>query len=490
MFQGLLEDISRKLPFYKSDFIVNQPRKVISVTFYLFFACLANAIAFGSLSGILTDGQIGVIEMLIATAIGGIIYSFLSAQPLILLGGTGPIVIFTALLLLTCKYFNLDFLPIYSWTGIWAGLILIILSLINASNLMRYFSRFTDDVFSALVSIIFIIEAVKNITNGFNGMSLMDDVPGIFGMFLAGGTCILAFIFRSSPRFFEKHKLFFKILTDFAPSLAIIIMSLIFILAPEVNIKAPTLPDSIKLTTSGRSWLIDIWSIPFIIKLLTIIPAFFAAVLLYLDQNITCHIINESEVPLKKGHGYHLDLLLVGTMTMVFSVFGLPWIVAATVHSVNHLKGLTKISDENVSTPIYVEENRISAFMIHFSIGLSLFGLAYIALIPMPVLFGLFIYMGFVSLQGNPFFFRTISLFIPVFQIYCRKEDMLASSKGKKIYTFSQLMCFLVLWVVKSSILGILFPIFIALCVPIRMLLKYCVSIDDLKYLDNLKSKK
>jgi hypothetical protein len=132
MFQGLLEDISRKLPFYKSDFIVNQPRKVISVTFYLFFACLANAIAFGSLSGILTDGQIGVIEMLIATAIGGIIYSFLSAQPLILLGGTGPIVIFTALLLLTCKYFNLDFLPIYSWTGIWAGLILIILSLINA----------------------------------------------------------------------------------------------------------------------------------------------------------------------------------------------------------------------------------------------------------------------------------------------------------------------------------------------------------------------
>ena len=103
------------------NFTITKPREVINVSFYLYFTCLANAIAFGSLSGILTNGQIGVIEMLIATSIGGVIYSLLSAQPIILLGGTGPIVIFTALFLSTCNNFNLNFLPVYAWISIWAG---------------------------------------------------------------------------------------------------------------------------------------------------------------------------------------------------------------------------------------------------------------------------------------------------------------------------------------------------------------------------------
>ena len=488
IFQGLFFDISQKRPFYKSDFVVTKPNKVISTSFYLYFACLANAIAFGSLSGILTSGQIGVIEMLYATAIGGIIYSLLSAQPLILLGGTGPIVVFTALLLVTCNFYNLNFLHVYAWTGLWAGIILVIASITNASNLMRFFSRFVDDIFAALVSVIFIIEAFKNLIHGFHGFGYLNNLPGITGLFLAIGTFTLAVIFRKCVDFTPNRSLLLKSIADFAPSLSIILMTIIFILLPEIKIEAPELPSTNNLTTSGRTWLLDIWSISTSIKLLTIIPAFFAAVLLYLDQNITCHIINESEVPLKKGHGYHLDLLLVGLMTIGFSCFGLPWIVAATVHSVNHLKGLTETAEDNNLKPIYVEENRISALVIHLGIGISIFGLSYIALIPMPVLFGLFIYMGFIALQGNPFFFRSLYLLIPFFSKFCRKSDMLASIKGQRVFTFIQLTCFFILWVIKSSILGILFPIFIALCVPIRLILKNFISNKDLEYLDNLKN--
>ena len=110
LFSGLTKDVHTRFPHYKSDFVNFFDSKVISASIFLFFACLANAVAFGSLSSLLTHGQIGVIEMLIATAIGGIIYALLSAQPITLLGGTGPIVIFTSLLFAICQRYEFNFL--------------------------------------------------------------------------------------------------------------------------------------------------------------------------------------------------------------------------------------------------------------------------------------------------------------------------------------------------------------------------------------------
>ena len=48
---------------------------------------------------------------------------------------------------------------------------------------------------------------------------------------------------------------------------------------------------------------------------------------------------------MQKGGGYHLDLLIVTVCIMVCSIFGLPWFVAATVLSINHVKSLTRESE-------------------------------------------------------------------------------------------------------------------------------------------------
>ena len=44
--------------------------------------------------------------------------------------------------------------------------------------------------------------------------------------------------------------------------------------------------------------------------------------------------------PHQKGCGYHLDMLIVGVMIGVCSVFGLPWCVAATVLCLGHVDSL------------------------------------------------------------------------------------------------------------------------------------------------------
>jgi hypothetical protein len=51
-------------------------------------------------------------------------------------------------------------------------------------------------------------------------------------------------------------------------------------------------------------------------------------------------------------------------------------------------------------------------------------------------------------------------------------------------FTLLQLVCLVVLWMVKTSILGILFPLFIALLVPVRMLAERFFKPEHLMALD------
>ncbi len=58
-------------------------------------------------------------------------------------------------------------------------------------------------------------------------------------------------------------------------------------------------------------------------------------------------IVNRKEHKLRKGGGYHLDLLILAVIVIICSVFGLPWFVAATVLSINHIQSLTKESESS-----------------------------------------------------------------------------------------------------------------------------------------------
>jgi hypothetical protein len=113
--------------------------------------------------------MIGVVEMLIATAFCGVVYALFSGQPLSMLGGTGPMLVFTVLLYQMClglwgqeKGSEL-FLPVLGWVGLWTSLFVILMSIFEACVLIRFFTRFTDEIFAALISIIFISEALKNL---------------------------------------------------------------------------------------------------------------------------------------------------------------------------------------------------------------------------------------------------------------------------------------------------------------------------------------
>lgn len=49
------------------------------------------------------------------------------------------------------------------WVGLWVLLILLIIVLCQGSFLVRYLTRFTEEIFACLISLIFIYEAIKNL---------------------------------------------------------------------------------------------------------------------------------------------------------------------------------------------------------------------------------------------------------------------------------------------------------------------------------------
>ncbi|CAE7460793.1 SLC4A1 [Symbiodinium microadriaticum] len=82
---GLRLDIRRRAPLFCSDwtdaFMPENFQKSVSSILYLFIAALAPAITFGSrfLDG--TNGQFGVLEMIMSTSISGLIFSTFAGQP-------------------------------------------------------------------------------------------------------------------------------------------------------------------------------------------------------------------------------------------------------------------------------------------------------------------------------------------------------------------------------------------------------------------------
>ncbi|KAI2654979.1 Sodium bicarbonate cotransporter 3 [Labeo rohita] len=557
IFGGLVLDIKRKAPFYWSDVRDALSLQCLASILFLYCACMSPVITFGGLLGEATKNNISAIESLFGASLTGVAFSLFSGQPLTILGSTGPVLVFEKILFKFCSDYGLSYLPLRTSIGLWTAFLCIVLVATDASSLVCYITRFTEEAFAALICIIFIYEALEklfqlgemfpfnmhdsldnltfytcqcsppsNITDkmvqawnqsGFNPetMNWNDlDVPNckkLHGEFVGPacghhGPYIPDVLFWSVILFFTtfflssflkqfKTKRYFPTkvrssISDFAVFLTIMIMVLVDYL---VGVPSPKLhvPDTFEPTSKNRGWLISpLGDNPTWTLFAAAIPALLCTILIFMDQQITAVIINRKEHKLKKGCGYHLDLLVVAVMLGVCSVMGLPWFVAATVLSISHVNSL-KVESE-CSAPgeqpkfLGIREQRVTGLMIFVLMGLSVFMTSILKFIPMPVLYGVFLYMGVSSLKGIQFFDRIKLFGMPAKHqpdlIYLRYVPLWKVH----IFTLVQLTCLVLLWVIKASAAAVVFPMMVLALVFVRKLLDFCFMKRELSWLDDL----
>uniref|UniRef100_A0A803SUJ5 Anion exchange protein n=1 Tax=Anolis carolinensis TaxID=28377 RepID=A0A803SUJ5_ANOCA len=557
LFGGLILDIKRKAPFFLSDFTDAFSLQCLASFLFLYCACMSPVITFGGLLGEATEGRISAIESLFGASMTGIAYSLFGGQPLTILGSTGPVLVFEKILFKFCKDYGLSYLSLRASIGLWTATLCLILVATDASSLVCYITRFTEEAFASLICIIFIYEALEKLfhlsetypINMHNNLQLLTQyscscvepsnpsnntlqfwasenktsndiawgnltwkecelwqgtfvgracghhgpyVPDVlfWSVILFFSTVTLSSTlkqFKTSRYFPTKVR---SVVSDFAVFLTILCMVLVDY---ALGIPSPKLqvPNEFKPTRDDRGWFVTpVGPNPWWTVLAAVIPALLCTILIFMDQQITAVIINRKEHKLKKGCGYHLDLLMVALMLGVCSLMGLPWFVAATVLSISHVNSL-KLESE-CSAPgeqpkfLGIREQRVTGLMIFILMGSSVFLTRILKFIPMPVLYGVFLYMGASSLKGIQLFDRIKLFWMPAKHqpdfIYLRHVPL----RKVHLFTVIQLSCLVLLWVIKASRAAIVFPMMVLALVFVRKLMDLFFTKRELSWLDDL----
>lgn len=495
--KGIGRDYKARLPLFASDVKDGLNSQCLAAILFLFFACLSPAVGFGGLFATATNGAIGTIEMVSSTAMCGLVYSLTAAQPLTIIGSTGPVLAFVACLAQLAEAASLPFLPLYAWTGLWTSGILFASSITSASNLVKYLTRFTDEIFSVLISTIFVIEAVSAVGGTFTSATT-PLVKALLTFTIASMTYGTATVLKGLRNTVYFTKSIRNNISSFGPTIGVVVGSLLARaarLAHGAEIAAlPALSIPAKFqTTSGRPWLVPLMDLPVWARWASFLPALMATVLLFLDQNITVRIVNNPRYKMEKGRrkanvldGMHADMLVISLLTAVTSIIGFPWLVAATVRSISHVRALSKFDkDGNIEGTL---EQRVTGFSIHALIGSCVIfskPRSLLAQVPKPVLMGLFMFLGISALPGNEMFERIKGLFKD--KSLAKKEKWShIPAKVVNSFTLLQVACLAAMLWVKESPIGVLFPVIIALLAPLRFgLVKFgLIKKEDMDILD------
>lgn len=140
-----------------------------------------------------------------------------------------------------------------------------------------------------------------------------------------------------------------------------------------------------------------------------------------------------------------------------------------------------------------VKEQRVSGLFVSVMIGMSVAMAPILRLIPMAVLFGVFLYMGVASMLGVQFFERCVNLSINSSTMYILNNRLRMCNNYRlrlflmpvkyhpsepfvrrvptwkmHLFTFTQAMALALLWAVKSSKFSLAFPFFLIMMVPLR----------------------
>lgn len=173
IFGGMINDIKRRMPMYRSDIKDGMNTETLAATMFLYFAGLATAITFGGLIGSKTRDLVGISETLVSVCFVGMIFHAFASQPLVFVGTTGPLILFDEALIQFCDSMGFAFLTVRVYVGLWLTVIALTIAAFEGSVCVRFFTRFTQEIFSALITLIYIVETTLKLVSTYQRHPLL-----------------------------------------------------------------------------------------------------------------------------------------------------------------------------------------------------------------------------------------------------------------------------------------------------------------------------
>ncbi|KAI3913669.1 hypothetical protein MKX01_035865 [Papaver californicum] len=532
-FQGIKNDIRGRLKCYKQDWTsgLTAGVRILAPTTFIFFASAIPVISFGEQLDRSTDGVLTAVQTLASTALCGIIHSIIGGQPLLILGVAEP----TVLMYTFMFNFVKDrpelgpklFLAWSAWVCVWTAALLFILAVLGACSIINRFTRVAGELFGLLIAMLFMQEAIRGIIDEFRvpkreNPNLSEFSPswrfsnGMFALLMSFGLLLTGLQSRKARSWRYASGWIRGIIADYGVPLMVLVWTAIsYIPANHVPHGIPRRLYSPNPWSPGAyaNWTVvkDMLNVPIFYIFGAFVPATMIAVLYYFDHSVASQLAQQSDFNLRKPSSFHYDLLLLGFLTLLCGLLGIPpsngVIPQSPMHTkslatLKHQQGLKELKgttiqlasstmgnidapvDETVFDvekeiddllPIEVKEQRVSNMLQSTMVGGCVAAMPILKMIPTSVLSGYFAFMAIESLPGNQFWERFLLTFTAPSRRYMVLEEYHATFietvpfKTILIFTLFQttylLICFGITWI---PIAGVLFPLMIMLLVPVR----------------------
>nr|GMD38772.1 boron transporter 4-like [Ipomoea batatas] len=365
-FRGIAEDVRGRVACYKQDWVAGI-RSGIGFRVYLNLRfCLLE---------IKIDGSLSAVETLSSTAICGIMHSILGGQPLLILGVAEPtIIMYTYLYKFAKDQKDLGQELYLAWTGwvcVWTALMLFLLAIFNAGRVINRFTRIAGETFGMLIAVLFIQEAIKGMVSEFNVPK--DEDPksdknqfqwlytnGLLGVIFSLGLLYTALKSRKARSWWYGTGWFRSFIADYGVPLMVLVWSaLSYSIPAKVPSGVPRRLYSPLAWDSGATqhWTViqDMGRVPAAYIFAALIPAMMIAGLYFFDHSVASQLAQQKEFNLKNPSAYHYDIFLLGFMTLLCGLIGLPPSNGVLPQSPMHTKSLVVLKRKQLMRRKMVE---------------------------------------------------------------------------------------------------------------------------------------
>ncbi|KAL2516926.1 Boron transporter 4 [Abeliophyllum distichum] len=343
-FKGVINDVKGRLVCYKKDWFdtCGSGARILAPTAYIFFASALPVIAFGEQLSRETDGSLSTVETLSSTAICGIIHAIFGGQPMLILGVAEPtIIMYTYLYNFAKAGIGTElYLAWAGWVCVWTALLLFLLAIFNACTIITRFTRVAGELFGMLITVLFIQEAIKGVVSEFHipkGENAVEEkyqfqwlyANGLLAVIFSFGVVITSLKSRRARSWRYGTGFFRSFIADYGVPLMVVLWTVLSYSVPgKVTSGVPRRLFCPLPWESGSlaHWTVvkDMGKVPAGYIFAAFIPAVMIAGLYFFDHSVASQMAQQKEFNLKNPSAYHYDILLLGFMTLLCGLLGLP----------------------------------------------------------------------------------------------------------------------------------------------------------------------